>query len=172
LDLLHCRRPRPTRKNCVLQIGTIDYSGISWRHAVCSGRAMLIDAPFNEITHHVIGAAIEVHRHLGPGLLESTYLPCLQFELTSRRLRFTTQQRIPIVYKGFEAGTYRVDLFVEDLIVVELKAVERLLSVHDAQLLTYLRLLNAPAGLLINFNVARLMDGVKRLLNPTAARQP
>jgi GxxExxY protein len=127
---------------------------------------MLIDAAFNEVTHNIIGAAIEVHRHLGPGLLESTYLPCLQFELSSRNIRFEMQRSVPIRYKQAKLeATYRIDLIVERQIVVELKSVDRLLSVHDAQLLTYLRLTNSPAGLLINFNVAKLTDGIKRLVN-------
>ena len=127
---------------------------------------MLIDAAFNEVTHKIIGAAIEVHRHLGPGLLESTYLPCLRFELSSRGIRFDMQRSIPIRYKQATlAATYRIDLIVEDQIVVELKSVDRLLSVHDAQLLTYLHLIISPAGLLINFNVAKLTDGIKRLVN-------
>lgn len=128
---------------------------------------MLINATFNELTGTIIAAAIEVHRHLGPGLLESTYLPCIQFELAARHLRFTTQQPIPIVYKGLALGaSYRADLVVEDTVVVEAKSVERLLAVHEAQVLTYLRLNNNPVGLLINFNVAKLTDGVRRLLNP------
>ena len=136
------------------------------RRAVCCTPDMRIDAAFNELTGNVIGAAIEVHRHLGPGLLESTYLPCFQFELSVRHLRFTAQRLVPIVYKGLSlGGTYRIDLVVEDLIVVETKSVDRLLPVHEAQLLTYLRLSNSPAGLLINFNVPKLTDGVKRLLN-------
>jgi GxxExxY protein len=127
---------------------------------------MLIDAAFNAVTHNIIGAAIEVHRHLGPGLLESTYLPCLQFELSSRNIRFEMQRAVPIRYKQAKLeATYRFDLIVESQIVVELKSVDRLLSVHDAQLLTYLRLTNSPAGLLINFNVAKLTNGVKRLVN-------
>jgi GxxExxY protein len=127
---------------------------------------MLIDAAFNELTHNIIGAAIEVHRHLGPGLLESIYLPCLQFELSGRKIRFETQRTTPIVYKGFQVGAaYRIDLVIEGLIVVELKSVERIAPVHEAQLLTYLWLTNSPIGLLINFNVAKLTDGVKRILN-------
>ena len=118
------------------------------------------------MTQDIIGAAIEVHQHLGPGLLESTYLPCLQFELSSRNIRFEMQRSVPIRYKQATlAAAYRIDLIVESQIVVELKSVDRLLSVHDAQLLTYLRLTNSPAGLLINFNVAKLTDGVKRLVN-------
>src|SRR5262245_2136420 len=128
---------------------------------------MLIEAPWNEITHDIIGAAIEVHRMLGPGLLESTYLTCLLFELSARKLRHVVQRPIPIVYKGTTLDTaYRVDLIVEETVVVEIKSVERLLAVHDAEVITYLLLTGCPAGLLINFNVAKLTDGVKRLVRP------
>jgi len=130
---------------------------------------MLVEAPFNAITGEVIGAAIEVHRALGPGLLESTYMPCLQSELSARSLRFVTQRVVPIIYKERTLDTvYRVDLIVEDLVVVEVKSVTALLPVHQAQVLTYMRLTGCPAGLLINFNVAKLVDGVKRLINPRA----
>src|SRR5262245_6628553 len=115
---------------------------------------MLIDAPFNRVTGEIIGAAIEVHRVLGPGLLESAYLPCLQYELRLRKLRFATQRHLPIVYKDIVLDTsYRLDFVVEDLVVVEVKSVAALLPVHDAQVLTYLGLSGRPAGLLINFNV-------------------
>jgi|SRR5687768_8805800 len=130
---------------------------------------MLVNTSFNSITSGVIGAAIEVHRALGPGLLESTYIPCLQFELVARRLRFVTQQVVPITYKGRTLDTtYRMDLIVEDLVIVEVKSVAALLPVHQAQVLTYMALTGCPAGLLINFNVAKLVDGVKRLINPRA----
>ena len=131
---------------------------------------MLIDASYNALTGQILSAAIEVHRTLGPGLLESTYIPCLQFELTARNLRFVTQRSVPIVYKAMrlDAG-YRLDLIVEDAVVVEVKSVATLLAVHQAQVVTYLRLTGCPAGLLINFNVPRLMDGVKRVLHPRPA---
>jgi GxxExxY protein len=126
---------------------------------------MLIEAPFNTITGAILSAAIEVHRTLGPGLLESTYAPCLLFELSARKLRFVSQRAIPIVYKGMQLDTsYRVDLIVEDVVVVEIKAA--LSPVHQAQVLTYMKLTDCPAGLLVNFNVPRLMDGVKRLVLP------
>jgi GxxExxY protein len=126
---------------------------------------------FNHLTREILGAAIEVHRHLGPGLLESTYLPCLLFELNAARLKFATHRAIPIVYKGAALeASYRIDLIVEELVVVELKSVASLTPVFEAQLLTYLRLTGCPAGLLINFNAPRLMDGVKRLINPRAER--
>jgi GxxExxY protein len=122
---------------------------------------------FNDVTRDVIGAAIEVHRTLGPGLLESTYLECLEYELARYRLRFERQRRVPIVYKGIPLrASYRIDLIVEDRVIVEVKSVAGLAPVHFAQVLTYLRLTGCPAGLLINFNVARVMDGVKRVLNP------
>ena len=132
---------------------------------------MLVDAPFNSITHEIIGAAVEVHRTLGPGLLESTYMPCLRFELAARKLRFEAERRVPIVYKTMALDTaYRVDLIVEELVLVEVKSVANLLGVHDAQVLTYMALTGCPAGLLINFNVAKLTTGVKRLINPRATR--
>ena len=126
-------------------------------------------SPFNDVTHEILGAAIEVHRTLGPGLLESTYLQCLQWELGARKQRFATQRQIPLVYKGTTLDTcYRIDLIVEDSVVVEVKAVAVMLPVYQAQTLTYMRLTKCPAGLLINFNVPKLMDGVKRLINPRA----
>ena len=119
---------------------------LSWRTTVCSVTGMLTEAPFNKITGSIIESAIEVHRQLGPGLLESSYLPCLQYELSQRSLRFDCQRQVPIAYKQIALTTsYRIDLIVEDEIVVEVKSVDRLLSVHDAQVLTYLRLVNAPA---------------------------
>lgn len=121
---------------------------------------------FNHITGPILNAAIEVHSALGPGLLESVYAPCFHIELAARNLRFEAQKPIPIVYKSLEINScYRIDLMVEDVVVVEIKSVESVLPVHQAQLLTYMRLTGAPVGLLINFHVPRLMDGVKRLLN-------
>ena len=120
----------------------------------------------NDVTGAILGAAIEVHRVLGPGLLESIYSRCLQYELTARGLRFMTQTPLPVVYKSARLeGMYRVDLVVEDLVVVEIKCVDALTPVHRAQMLTYLKLSKCQGGLLINFNVPRLMDGVKRVLN-------
>jgi GxxExxY protein len=134
---------------------------------------MTVDpSEFNDITRRILAAAIEVHRTLGPGLLESIYAPCLHAELTARQLEFVTQRAIPIVYKGTRLeSSYRVDLIVADLVVVELKSTTGLLPVHQAQVLTYLEITKCPAGLLINFNVPRLMDGVKRLINPRATRR-
>jgi GxxExxY protein len=117
----------------------------------------------NVITGQIIGAAIEVHRHLGPGLLESAYETCLAYELTQRGLHVQRQKALPIVYKqiNLEQG-YRIDLLVENLVIVELKVVEALTTVHEAQLLSYLKFSGCPVGLLINFNVQLLKDGIKR----------
>ena len=120
----------------------------------------------NILTEEIIGGAIDVHRTLGPGLLESVYEECLAIELKLRGLDFQRQQPVAIVYRGHRvAADLRIDLLVGDKVVVELKAVERLLPVHEAQLLTYLRLTQKRVGLLINFNVPVLKDGVKRMVN-------
>lgn len=122
----------------------------------------------NEITRDIIAAAIEVHKTLGPGLLESTYQTCLCRELTLRGIPFQSQLELPVIYKGVQLDVgYRIDILVEDLVIVELKSVEALAPVHSAQLLTYLKLSQKYAGLLINFNVALLKEGVKRMLNGT-----
>jgi GxxExxY protein len=119
----------------------------------------------NEITHEIIGAAIEVHKHLGPGLLESAYEECLAHELLLRNLRVERQKPVPVVYKEtkLECG-YRLDLLVEARIVVELKSVEGLGPMHEAIMMTYLRMSGHRLGLLINFNVAILKDGVRRFI--------
>jgi len=116
-----------------------------------------------ELTHSIIGAAIEVHRVLGPGLLESAFEECLAHELTLRCIPFERQKPLPVVYKGatLECG-YRVDLLVDGRVVVELKAVEALAPIHEAILLTYLRLSGCKIGLLINFHCAVLKDGSRR----------
>jgi GxxExxY protein len=134
---------------------------------------MLIDAPFNDITREIIGAAIEVHRELGPGLLESSYLPCFCLELAERKLPFETDRPLPVIYKGRRLDVpYRLDVIVDRTVIVELKAVEHVLGVHEAQVLTYMRLASCPAGLLINFNVPKLVDGVRRLIRPEFLRKP
>ena len=123
-----------------------------------------IDAAYlNRLTAMIIGAAIEVHRYLGPGLLESAYELCLLYELERLGLRVERQKGLPLVYKeiGLEIG-YRIDLLVEGLIVVEIKAVENILPVHEAQVLTYLKLSGCPLGLLLNFNVPLMKDGIRR----------
>jgi len=120
----------------------------------------------SELTEAVIGAAMEVHRAIGPGLLESTYQYCLKHELGLRGIGYESEVPIAIRYKGYAVGeAYRVDLLVERRLVVELKSVEATVDLHKAQLLTYLRLLNRRLGLLINFNTVLLKDGITRVAN-------
>jgi len=122
-----------------------------------------MDPHLNELTHKIIGSAIEVHRTLGPGLLESSYRECLCHELLLRRIRFRKEFKLPLQYKGMRLDCgYRIDILVQDLVPVELKAINALAPIHDAQLLTYLRLGGWKVGLLINFNVAMLKDGIRR----------
>ena len=116
-----------------------------------------------ELSDQVIGAAIEIHRQLGPGLLESAYQACLAHELSLRGILFVSQLDLPLTYKGVQLDVgYRIDLLVEDKIIIELKAVEKVLPIHEAQLLTYLRLLRKPVGLLLSFFVPVLKDGIIR----------
>ena len=120
----------------------------------------------NKISGEVVDAAMHVHSALGPGLLESAYEACLKYELSSRGLQVLSQITLPVIYKGNIIDTgYRIDLLVEDEIVVELKSVENIIPIHEAQLLSYLKLSNKKIGLLINFNVLRLKYGIKRLAN-------
>lgn len=120
----------------------------------------------NEITDVIIGAGIEVHKHLGPGLLESAYEACLAYEIATRGLKVVRQMQLPVRYKEVHLDCgYRIDLLVQDLVVVELKVVERLEPIHDAQLLTYLRLSGCKVGLLLNFNTPTLREGIKRLVH-------
>ena len=120
----------------------------------------------NEISSKIIGAAIEVHKQLGPGLLESAYETCLYYELRQLNLDVKQQLALPVYYKEvkLDAG-YRIDLLVEDKVIIELKSVDELADIHTAQLLTYLKLKNLKLGLLINFNSVRVIDGVKRIVN-------
>ncbi len=116
------------------------------------------------LTGKVIGCAIEVHRTLGPGLLESTYQQCLARELALQQVRFKLEQPLPVEYKGVHLDCgYRIDILVEDQVIVELKAVEEIRGIHKAQLLTYLKLSGIKTGLLINFNTQVLKDGITRL---------
>ena len=120
----------------------------------------------NRITQCVIGAAIRVHRALGPGLLESVYLACLLHELRGMGLSVRTQFPIPVQYNDVRLDCgYRVDVLVEDLVIVEVKAVAEVAPIHEAQLLTYLRLAGKPVGLVINFNAKLLTHGVRRVVN-------
>ncbi len=120
---------------------------------------------FDTLSKRVIGCAIEVHRNLGPGLLESTYEQCLAHELSLSEVEFKLQWPVSVTYKGnrIDCG-YRVDLLVEGALILELKSVERIAGIHEAQLLTYMKLANIKTGLLINFNVRRLKDGISRFV--------
>ena len=120
---------------------------------------------FDELSDKVIGCAIEVHKNLGPGLLESAYERCLSYELTAKGLRHEAQKELPIDYKGLKLDTgYRIDLIVENGVIIELKSVEKVLPIHEAQILTYMKLAGINVGLLINFNVIKLKDGIKRFV--------
>lgn len=120
---------------------------------------------FDRLSNKVIGCALEVHRTLGPGLLESTYEKCLAHELVVAKVPFKLQQAVPVEYKGInlECG-YRIDILVDDKIILELKSVESLQKVHEAQLITYMKLAGVKTGLLINFNERMLKDGLKRFV--------
>ncbi len=119
----------------------------------------------NNLTGQIIGAAIEVHRELGPGLLESIYEECLCYEFSLRNIQHIRQQSIPVNYKGAKLNCeYRIDILVEDTVILELKSVNDLQPIYEAQLLTYLKLTSLKVGLLINFNVPVLKQGIKRLM--------
>ena len=125
----------------------------------------LIEHPTNPISERVIGAAIEVHRHLGPGLLESSYHACLCRELELRGIDYHSQVALPLEYKGIRiAKGYVIDLLIEGSLIVEIKSVDKLLPIHAAQLMTYMRLLRVSSGLLMNFNVDALPRGLRRIL--------
>jgi len=120
----------------------------------------------DSITDGIIGGAIEVHRAMGPGLLESAYEACLAFELVERGLRIERQKPLPVVYRDIKLDCgYRLDILVEDLVVVEIKVVDQIAAIHKAQLLSYLRLSRCSGGLLVNFNVKVLRDGIVRLVD-------
>jgi GxxExxY protein len=119
----------------------------------------------NQITYEIIGAAYHVHAVLGPGLLESTYEVCLEYELLKRGFKVERQKPLPVVYDGIklDAG-YRIDLLVEDAVIIEVKAVDELAPIHQAQLMTYLKLSKLKLGLLMNFNVTDMKKGIKRII--------
>src|SRR3954452_25308494 len=124
-----------------------------------------MEAASDPLIHRVIGVAMEVHRHMGPGLLESVYQRCLEHELKIQGIDCQAQVRLPLIYKGEVLdGEFILDVYLPDRLVVELKAVDKLLPIHEAQLLTYLRLSKTHLGLLINFNVPVLKDGIKRMV--------
>jgi GxxExxY protein len=122
--------------------------------------------PENDVlTEKIIGFAIEVHRHLGPGRLETTYEQCLCHELAQNSVGFRRQVPLPVVYKSVRLDCgYRIDIVVEDRVILELKTVERLMPIHEAQVLTYMKLSGLPTGLLLNFSTAVLKDGTRRLM--------
>ena len=120
---------------------------------------------FDDLSHRVIGCAIEVHRELGPGLLESAYEQCLAHELARNGIPFKLQYPQPVEYKGIQLDCgYRIDLLVDEQLILELKSVDKLTGIHEAQLLTYMRLSSVKTELLINFNVTKLKDGIKRFV--------
>ena len=120
---------------------------------------------FDDLSNKVLGCAIEVHRELGPGLLESAYEQCLAYELNQARIPFRLQVGLPVEYKQTKLDCgYRIDLLVEDKLIVELKTVDQLLKIHEAQVLTYMKLAKMKVGLLSNFNVPMLRKGIKRLV--------
>jgi GxxExxY protein len=117
----------------------------------------------NEITEKIIGSAIEVHRQLGPGLLESAYEKCLAYELRELGFKIELQKAVPVVYKNIKLDCgYRIDILVEDKVIIELKSIDALNPVHEAQILTYMKFADKSTGLLINFNVTLLKNGLKR----------
>ena len=119
----------------------------------------------NLLTEKIIGAAIEVHRQLGPGLLESAYETCLAYELDQLGLAYERQKALPLIYKEIRLDQgYRIDVWVEQLVVVELKVVDQITPIHEAQVLSYLKLSGSPVGLLLNFNVRLLKDGIRRFM--------
>lgn len=120
---------------------------------------------FDKLSHQVIGLGIEVHKHLGPGLLESVYQKCLAFELELNGIQFLKEVDIPVIYKGQDLEmNYRIDLLIENRLIVELKAVETILGIHKAQLLTYMKLTKIKTGLLMNFNSPVLKNGIQRFV--------
>ena len=120
---------------------------------------------FDELSNKVIGLAIDVHRELGPGLLESSYQQCLAYELSKAEIKFELEKEIPVKYKDVKLDCgYRIDLLVDKKLILELKCVEKLLPIHEAQILTYMKLSNIKIGLLINFNVMMLKNGIKRFV--------
>ena len=119
----------------------------------------------DSLSNQIIGAAIEVHKHLGPGLLESAYQQCLAHEFAQRAIPFEVERPVPIEYKGVRMDCgFRLDFLIGGLVIVELKAVDKISPIHEAQVLTYLRLTGCRLGMLLNFNVTRMADGIKRLV--------
>ena len=127
---------------------------------------MSLDPSINRLTYRIIESAIAVHRALGPGLLESAYFPCLRAELLTAQLRVDVDVRVPLIYKTISIDcAYRIDMVVNGTVVLELKSVSSVLPIHEAQLLTYLKLTGKPLGLILNFNVPVMKDGIVRKIN-------
>ena len=138
-----------------------------------NGEMMLTQKYINDISYKIIGCAIEVHRHLGPGLLESVYEVCFVEELVNAGLKVESQVYVPLNYKGkFIGGGFKLDLLVNDLIIIEEKAVEQMIPLYQAQLLTYLKLAGKPKGLLINFNCQNIMEQLDSLVTDEYAKLP
>jgi GxxExxY protein len=135
---------------------------------------MMTQKSLNDLTHTIIGAAIEVHKELGPGLLENIYEKCLTYLLREQGLQLLTQQKVPLVFRGLHLDCdLRFDLLVEESIIVEVKAIDCLMPIHEAQLLTYLKLLDKPKGILINFNCTNIFrEGQKTMVTDLYARLP
>jgi GxxExxY protein len=151
---------------------TFRFAIISERHLVCTWIGMALDAndPLTPITDRIIGSAIDVHRELGPGLLESAYQACLEYDLLKKGIHFQRQVALPLTYQGVyvECG-YRVDLLVDDRVIVEVKSVEAIARIHFAQMITYLKLKRCRVGLLLNFNVPSMRQGIRRVTNRSLA---
>ncbi len=159
-----CVDPRLKISSCSFVASVLEFSALSASSAVKI--KMAEGEQLNRITEQIIGSAMDVHRALGPGLLESAYEACLMFELVSRGLKAEQQRALPVVYRDVKLDCgYRLDLVVENSVVIELKAVDQLLPIHRAQLLSYLKLSGLKVGLLINFHTKMLKDGVVRLVN-------
>ena len=143
------------------------------RHTTCLSSVVTLDLDrVNPLTEQVIGAAIKVHRTLGPGLLESVHQACLVYELRKAGLPFRANVPLPVQYENVQVGVgFRLDVVVEDYVILEIKSVKKLASIHEAQALTYLKLSGYPVALLMNFNVTLMKKGVKRLINPHPAER-
>lgn len=130
---------------------------------MCTTKTTKATKEENDPTYDIIGCAINVHRELGPGLLETVYEQCLAHELADRGFNFTAQVPLPVIYRGFALDCgYRLDLVIEDCVIIEIKSVEQILKIHQAQILTYMKLAKIRLGLLINFNAVPLKNGIKR----------
>lgn len=136
---------------------------IEWGMSLQDPAITAVDRPLTDLTGIIIGCAVKVHRALGPGLLESSYHACLEYQLTQGGLDVRSQVELPLIYADVRLDIgYRIDMIVADLVVIEVKSVEAILPIHESQILTYLKLANKQVGLLLNFNTVKLTDGIKR----------